>query len=127
VQIYQEKRRFQKIIFSKPVLGLLFVLALFILFEAGRMSWRAWEAREARLKKEAEFQALVAKKQELEKKIENLSDPERVEYQAKEELGIPGEGEEVIIIVEPKNPTSTQAAAVSQNKFWEFLNRLFKR
>ncbi|MDP3762732.1 MAG: septum formation initiator family protein [bacterium] len=127
MQVYQENRRFKKIVFSKPVLGSLFILALFILFEAGRMSWRAWEAREARLKKEAEFQALVAKKQELEKKIENLNDPERAEYQAKEELGIPGEGEEVIIIVEPKNPTSTQTAAASSNKFLEFFRKLFKR
>ena len=102
---------------------MLFILALFILFEAGRMSWRAWEAREARLKKEAEFQALVAKKQELEKKIENLNDPERAEYQAKEELGIPGEGEEVIVIVESKNPTSTRTVAASSNKFLEFFRK----
>lgn len=90
------------------------------------MSWRAWEAREARLEKEAEFQALVAQKQELENKIKNLNDPERAEYLAKEELGIPGEGEGVFIIVEPKNPTSTPAA-VSQNKFLEFFKKLFKR
>lgn len=122
---FRERRRIKRIIFSRPALGLGSLLAVLLVVQAGRMSFQAFQAREAKQKVEAEFQRLAQEKKRVEERIANLGSPEDIEREAKELFGVSQKGERVIIIVEP-NEGQAAAAASSSGRFWNFIKNILR-
>lgn len=126
MQVYQERRKIRKFFHSRPVLIFLSLFALFLLVVFLRVSWRAYQAHNAREKVEEEYQELSAQKARLEKEIQNLENPESLEKEAKERFNVTAPGEKVLVIVEPKAPGEGLVAKPPYKRFWEFLKNIFR-
>ena len=100
MQIYQERRRIRKFLYSRAVLFLLSGLALFLFVSLVRIGFLAYDASEAKKKTEAEYKALTEQKERLDKKIGDLGNSEALEKEAKERFSVTGPGEKVLIIIE---------------------------
>ena len=114
-------------IFSKLALAALLVLAVFLSVKAGQVAFRAWEARQLRLEKEAQLAGLLAKERELEERISDLKNPDQAEREAKERFGVGREGERVIIITESRPAEEPPAPASAGGRFFEFFNEAFAK
>lgn len=94
------KRRYQ-LNWKKASLAAIAVYALISFISVGlKMSQANREV--ARL--QAEHQALVQQRQELDRQIQKLNDPAYIEKLAREQLGLIKPGEKVVIFTEPGNP-----------------------
>jgi cell division protein FtsB len=126
MRVFREKRRFKRLIFSKPAIFFLSLIALFIIIQASKVSFRAYLAYKEREKIEAEYKKLQEKKTELEERISRLESPEGIKREAKERFNVRELGEEVVIIVEPGGGVMTTSQAASGNKFFKFFKDLFR-
>jgi cell division protein FtsB len=103
----EKKQRTKKRIYSIPVLVIL--LALTVLLAKGTygvMKKRQESSNHVETLK-AKLAELEDRKAELNKNIDRLSTPEGVDREIKEKFSVSKEGEEVAIIVDPKEPATT--------------------
>lgn len=126
MRLYQERKKIKRLFYSRPVSVFLLLVVLLLLASAGRMGFRAFEARQARLQVEKEYQELLAQQERLGEKIKELEDPESLKKEAKERFNITEEGERVLVIVEPGVATEDQTARPPYQRFWEFLKNIFR-
>lgn len=115
----EKKQRTKKRIYSIPVLVILLGLTgLLAKGTYGVMKKRQESAKHVETLK-AKLVELEERKQELNKNIDRLSTPEGVDREIKEKFSVSKEGEEVAIIVDPKEPaTSTEPIGQPFYKRW---------
>lgn len=89
------------------VLALLFFVALFLLAQAWDLFGRARGAHDAATEAQAEYDALSARKADLQQKIAHIGTPEGVDVELREKFGVVKDGEEVVVVVPEGSSTQT--------------------
>jgi cell division protein FtsB len=104
---FHEKRKIRGLLYSKPVIGLLFVVAILLSVSA----YNRWEiARETEVKLEAkqrELQALSERAATLGAKVHYLEDERGVEEELRSRFDVAKEGEDVVVLIDDPAATDT--------------------
>lgn len=121
---FQQKRKVRQIIYSKW--SLLFLAVIVILLAKGNWGVIRKElgSRQNLNNVEKELLLVKEKETELRSNIYKLNTPEGVESEIRSRFSVKKPGEEVVLIVEPSNSTSTQDQS---NSFWSKIGRWFKK
>ncbi len=126
MRLFQERRKLKRIIFSKPALSVMLVLAILSAGAAVKAVFKAYGAYKTSEEIAARARNLEEEKIRLEERIERLGTPEGLEKEAKERFNVKKPGEEVLIIVNPVNaPTSSDIKA--SGGFWGFISNFLGR
>jgi cell division protein FtsB len=96
---FQERKRFNRIVFSIPVVLVLFGLTLWMLWG----SMQAWSARHALIKKNeaiaVEIEELEMNTKKLEKRLAVLASPRGLDLEARERFNLKEPGEHAVMFV----------------------------
>lgn len=124
MQIYQERRKVHRLLYSRLVLTALLIVVLILLVASLRVSFDAYRASRAREEAEREAERLLAQKERIDERIKDLENPETLAKEVKKRFNITDPGEKVLIIVERKK--ENMAARPPQRKVWEFIKNVFR-
>ena len=120
---FKKKKTFGELLRSPVVLALLFFVALFLLAQAWDLFGRARGARAAAVQAQAEYDALVLRKADLEQKIARMRTPEGLDVELREKFGVVKDGEEEVVVV--AEGSSSQAAVDDKDGLWYKFLGLF--
>ncbi len=95
----------------------LFLLCIILLLSCIKLFKKYHHAVQVKNEYEREQQTLIYKKAELEQSIERLSHPEGIEYEVRERYRVVKPGEELILVIDNKQPTES----VETTGFWNNL------
>ena len=121
---FQQERGWRNIIQSKPVLTLLGILILFFSYSIFGFWSKMEENSKNRKIVEERVALLKQQKEKLTDDIGSLNTDAGKEKVFRENFGLAKEGEDLIIVVEDKNPTAVPKAS-SSSGFIYFLKSLF--
>jgi len=123
---FHEKRRIRAIVFSKPVIVIIFgltVLSSFSVYERYKVANEMQARLDARI---AELHALEERAQLLEAKVDYLQNERGIEEELRIRFDVAKEGEEVVILLDSRRDTkSTEEEVDIQNtkkSFWQLFN-----
>ena len=122
---FQAKKRYKKIIQSKPVLIILGISLLFFIWNIVKLTEKAIETKKNRDIAQNKIIELQNEKNELELKIQKLSTDKGIEENIREKFGFAKDGEGMILVVDDKNK-SDSGGTENKNGFLNFLKNLFK-
>ena len=124
--MFQEKKKFHQIVYSRPTLVLLAVLLVVALNSTWKMYEKASLAREQKNRLENELESLKARELDLQAKIANLKTERGLEEEIRGRFSVAKNGESVVVVVDPSSEgTSTQDESVIGGLWHKFL-RLFE-
>ena len=125
--MFQEKKMFQRVLYSRPILVLLAVLLVVALNSTWKMYEKASLAREQKNRLEKELEDLKARELDLEVKIANLKTARGLEEEIRGRFSVAKNGESVVVVVDPSSGegTSTNGESVIGGLWHKFL-RLFE-
>lgn len=124
---FQQKKKLRKAMYSKVVLFILSISALFL----GNATWNVYQKySEARQNEEIvsnEIQKLQERESDLSVDIARLNTERGVEEELRKRFGVAKKGEEVMVIVEPTVDDGQNIAANEGQKkgFWRSLFHVF--
>ncbi len=124
---FQQKKKLRKAMYSKVVLFILSIVALFL----GNATWNVYQKySEARQNEEIvsnEIQKLQERERDLSVDIARLNTERGVEEELRKRFGVAKKGEEVMVIVEPTVLDGQNIAANEGQKkgFWRSLFYVF--
>ena len=121
---FQPKNRFKSIMHSKIVLVLLGCLVVFFAWGVIGFMVKMETVRDNRELAEEKFLELEKKKIELSAQIARLNTEEGKEENIREKFGLAKEGEQLIVVVEDKNPP--KPLEDESGGVWGFFKNLFK-
>lgn len=123
---FHEKRKLKKILFSKGMLLLLFVLTACMVYGAHNAYKKKEVASARREELAAELAALEHRASELEGDIQELEDSRGIEAELRNRYEVGREGEEMIVLVEEEAPSAPKDEVVEQEKgFWGKMLEMF--
>ncbi len=117
---FQERRKTERLIYSKWTAAVLIVL-----FAWGiKATWGVYQkeqlTKENLVKAQRELETLTQRQQALSAKIDQLKSPEGVEEEIRNKFGLVKEGEQVAVIVDSNTDSEPVAApATSTPSWWE--------
>jgi len=120
---FHEKRRLQRVIYSRPSVLLLAMLLGLLVYAA----WNAYGTEREQAARQQDLSqklaGLEARKAELSKSITALDDPRGVEAGLRERYDVGKEGEQSIILIENGEEESQQVdeTTSTQKGFWQRL------
>lgn len=121
---FQQKRGWRNILESIPVLVFLGFLVLFFIWNILGFWIKMGETSKNKKIAENKVAMLKQQKEQLGADIASLQTQEGKEKLFRENFGLAKEGENLIVVIEDKNPpTSTEPAS---SPFWSFLKNLFR-
>jgi|SRR3989344_1655490 len=122
---FHKKRKQRRILYSKGVLVLLLIIAVFL----GKANLNVYkknkESREKRVRAEQEYKELAAREEKLQQANILLTTEEGIEQEIRKKFNVVKEGEETLVIVEvPKESSEERKESVFRRfwntiKFWE--------
>lgn len=121
---FHEKRRIQRILFSKPVIILLVSAGVFLSFSVYDRYVVSVEMQKKLDERRAELEKLEMRAEALNAKVEYLEDERGVEEELRSRFDVAKEGEEVIILLEADRGAATsveeemEAEEVPSQTFW---------
>lgn len=121
----KEKRIWKNVIQSKPVLVFLGALVLIFSWSVFGFLNKMMETSRNKRIVEEKVASLKTQKEKLLSDINNLNTEEGKEKFFRENFGLAKEGEDMIVVVEDKNPPKTQNNDTN-NGFFSFLINWFK-
>ena len=121
---FQRKRGLRNIMYSRPVLVLLSILVLFFAWGVINFTGKMEVTRENRKIAENKVAQLEKEKEKLSSDIAKLNSPSGVEESIRLKFGLAKEGEDLIVVVEDKNPPPAKDA--SSGGFFSFFKNWFK-
>ena len=119
---FQEKQTFRRIIYSRPVFVVLFVVLVILGFSLIERYVIEQETREKLTLVKREQEVLLAKESDLKARLERLQTIRGTEEEVRKKFRVAKEGEGVIIVVEPKATKSIEKTA---NGFWAWFTIFF--
>lgn len=124
---FQQKRRLRKTLYSKTSIAILIIISVFIVHG----SWGAFQKERQSRKnmEEVEKELNEARKKELElsMNIENLNTSQGVEREIREKFSVKRDGEEVVLVIDSNDITTSSAPSVSLwAKIKNWIANLFK-
>ncbi len=127
---FHEKRRIRRYIYSKPVIGLIFLLSAVLTFSVYDRYVVSKEMQEKLGAKRTELKEIEMRAQALEAKVKYLSDERGIEEELRSRFDVAKEGEEVVILLDAKRgkdtPSSSDQEGVTtanekKKSFWQEL------
>lgn len=109
--------------YSYPVLLLLFALVIVLARGAVGIIGKQVESGEVAALEKERATALLARQEDLERKVERLKTEEGIKEEIRERFSVAAEGEHVAVIVEEKPATTTKEAAPLPwyKRFWNAI------
>ena len=115
---FQEKRKIKRFFYSKVVLVCLLILIFLLL----KMVWSVYEkqalTKDNLAKTATSFEGLQEREKMLSSSIDKLKTDSGIEQEIREKYGLVKPGEEVIVIVDGEDSTSSEPAS-SEISFWQ--------
>ena len=124
---FREKRIFERILYSKAMLGALSILFFFALSAVWGVYEKYHEAKQNKDAARAEQESMAERVRSLESEVALLKTDRGIEKKIREEFGFAKEGEGVILII----PDETQAESLPVQKrnflggMWESIRKVF--
>jgi cell division protein FtsB len=121
---FQEKRRYQKFIYSKVTLIILIIVIFFLLNAVWNVYKKQAMTKDNLIKTATVYESLQAREKMLSSEIERLKTDSGAEEEIRERYGLIRPGEEVIIIVDEhkdKNSPANSSSATVWQKIWNWL------
>lgn len=122
---FQQKRSWRNIFESKPFLILLGILILFFAWNVFGFWNKMRETDKNKKIVEDKIALLKQQKEKLSADINNLNTVEGKEKFIRENFGLAKDGEDLVVVVEDKNPPKAPKDS-SSSGFFSFLKNLFK-
>lgn len=118
---FYQKRKFRKVINSKLMQGLLFVVATFVVWNAFER-YTVADEMEGRLESLTQTAAaLQARKDALESEVHYLQDDRGIEAEMRRQFDVALPGEEVVVIIDKDPlPEVLPLATTTQETWWPF-------
>lgn len=123
---FHQKRKLRIWVNSPITQGVVFLLVLLVAWSAYVRFDIAMEMRERRILAEQEAAVLEARKADLERQVEYLSNERGIEAEMRRQFDVAREGEQVVVIVEESDeapevlPLSTSTNAEPQKRWYQF-------
>lgn len=113
----------RRLMYSYPVLLLLFALVIVLARGAVGIIGKQVESGEVAALEKERATALLARQEDLERKVERLKTEEGIKEEIRERFSVAAEGEHVAVIVEEKPATTTKEAAPLPwyKRFWNAI------
>lgn len=111
-------------LYSKPVIAMLFVATGFLLVSAYNRYEAAVETKNRLETRQAELDALSSRAEVLEAKVRYLEDERGVEEELRSRFDVAKEGEEVVVIVDDRSATDVDLELVAEPEKPSFFARL---
>ena len=112
---FHEKRKIQRYLFSKPVIGFIFFVALLLSFSVHSRYVVSKEMQAKLDARYAELEALTLRAETLRAKVEYLEDERGVEEELRNRFDVAKEGEQVIILLDEKNVNLHEGVSVPES------------
>jgi len=115
---FQEKRKIKRFFYSRVVLVCLLILILLLL----KMVWGVYEkqalTKDNLAKTATSFEGLQAREKMLSLSIDKLKTDNGIEQEIREKYGLVKPGEEIIVVVDGEDNTSSGSVS-SEISFWQ--------
>lgn len=121
---FQEKRKLKQFLYSKVTLIILAIVVLLLLNSVWNVFLKERETNETRKKLEREFLELKERETLLREEIERLSAPRGVEEEIRSKFEVSKEGEDVMVIIDPRRKDNANTDD-SKKGFWSRLLNVF--
>lgn len=124
---FHEKRKIRKILFSRPVIILLFAAGIFLSFSVYERYTVSVEMQKKLDERRAELEKLEMRAEVLNAKVEYLEDERGIEEELRSRFDVAREGEEVVILLDANNASATlmeegvSSEEVQAETFWQKL------
>lgn len=115
---FGKKKKFTEYLYSKPVIGLLIIIAGFLSVAVYQRFTVEREMASRRTEVEKERQVLIQRKAQLEERVEYLSGDRGIEDEIRKNFDVAKEGEQVVIIVDKEEPEPSPEVKVEPKKPW---------
>lgn len=113
---FHEKRKIRSILYSKPVIGVLFALSILLSFSVYNRYSIAEEMQHKLDAKRSELEALTVRAESLDSKVKYLEDERGIEEELRNRFDVAKEGEQVVILLDDRKvKTDTEKSALDQN------------
>ncbi|MEI6581111.1 MAG: septum formation initiator family protein [bacterium] len=123
---FQEKKRWREIVQSKPGLIIIGIIVVAFSWNVFGLMNRMQETAKNKKIEEEKIIELKQRKDQLSGAISSLKTEKGVEENIREKFGLAKDGEEMIIVVDDKNPTSV-TKNTEPNRLFSFFKNLFKQ
>jgi len=121
---FHEKRKIRSMLYSKPVIALLFLATGLLLMSAYNRYEAAAETKHRLDTRQAELNALSDRAEVLEAKVRYLEDERGVEEELRSRFDVAKEGEEVVVIVDDRPATNANLETTTLPEKPSFFARL---
>lgn len=123
----RRKRFFQQILYSKPMLGVLLGVLILSANAAWGMYQKYAETADNRARAERELKRLRDREKTIQEEVKRLNTEAGVEEEIRENLGLVKSGEELIVIVEPREDRqeNTNEKDGILNFIWQSIRSIF--
>lgn len=127
---FHEKRKIQRYVYSRPVIGLIFILAIMLSFSVYDRYVVSREMREKLEAKYQELEELEMRAQALESKVQYLGDERGIEEELRSRFDVAKEGEQVVILLDSKreqkvattvSSEDSEVSTSSEESFWDTI------
>ncbi len=125
---FHEKRKIQRILFSKPVIGLIFLIAVLLSFSVYDRYVVSKEMQAKLDARYAELKALELRAETLDTKVRYLEDERGVEEELRNRFDVAKEGEQVIILLDERSEKVVdvpqdilEVSNEEKNSFWSIF------
>lgn len=125
---FQEKKRFRKIIFSKGMLFVLFLLILLLSFSLAKMYIKSRQAVVKNEEAKKDLAETEKRMTDLERDINRLQSESGIEEEIRKNLNMSKPGEEVLVIVDKKEENDKIEEESKKRffeKIWEWVINIF--
>jgi cell division protein FtsB len=122
---FHEKRRIRELLYSKPAIGLLFLLTIWLSISAYNRYEIAAETKKKLEMKQGELQSLQERSGVLEAQVHYLEDDRGIEEELRSRFDVAKEGEDVIVLVDERpHEEKTTTVEPSPSKKTSFFEQL---
>ncbi len=125
---FHEKRKIQRVLFSKPVIGLIFLIAVLLSFSVYDRYVVSKEMQAKLDARYAELKALELRAETLDTKVRYLEDERGVEEELRNRFDVAKEGEQVIILLDERSEKVVdvpqdilEVSNEEKNSFWSIF------
>jgi len=115
---FHEKRKFKKLLYSRPTLIILGLLVIWLSFNVFSMYKKERDTRLRRIEQREILDELENREASLREEIERLNTERGIEEEVRSKFEVGREGEEVIIIVDSPDEVDTVKNS-KEKSFWQ--------
>ena len=120
---FQQRRKTRNFFYSRATQVVLLLLVVLLARSTWNVYQKSRESEARREIKEKELAELKSRAETLSREVARLNTPKGIEEEIREQFNVAKEGEQVAVILDEKNSTST--GEVQDEGFWHSILRFF--